>query len=123
MVAGTNETSLGKTAMSTDGYRSKINNTNLLTDPSVCPNSEFPGKVNIDSGFPIDIGTNLRAESTQPPGFDRRWPRECGKKKNNFDQLPDGQNIPGAAQVKTLMPVESIISNSTCIIVRMHVNE
>jgi len=109
--------------MSTDGYRSKIDNTNLFTDPGVRPNGEFPGKVNIDSGFPIDIGTNVRAESTQPPGFERRWPRKCGKKKNSFDQLPGGQNIPGMAQVKTLMPVESIIPNSARIIVSIHLND
>ena len=106
--------------MSTDGYRSKIDNTNLLTNPGVRPNRELPGKVNIDPGFPIDIGTDVRAESPQPPSFKERWPGECGKKEHNFDQLPEGQNIPGAAQVKTMMPVESIISHQAYIIVRMH---
>jgi hypothetical protein len=90
MVARTQEDALRHAAMGANRNQLEVQNENLLSDPGVITNFQFPREMNIDARLDDHPSADARAKQTQQPAFYGGRDRPGRKKKDAFGQVPKG---------------------------------
>ena len=70
VIAGAEDNTLRKATIRANGYAFEVDNAHFFPDPGEITDCEFPGKIYIDTGFPINPLSDFRAKYSEQPGFD-----------------------------------------------------
>jgi hypothetical protein len=110
MISATEKRSLGNAGMSAYPHWLKVENENLLAQPTPVPQLKLPREMNIDTRFDVHTNPNLRSESPKYRTFPLRRPWKRAKEKETFCNVPDNFIRLAAASVQPQVSVKFIES-------------
>jgi hypothetical protein len=90
VIASANKRTLRDATVSAYMDRFKVKKESLLANPGIIADPKLPRKVYVDARLNADSSANFSAKQAQECAPQGRRPRQWGKKKEAFDQVPCG---------------------------------